>query len=210
MALKRSARLRVVVAALVGIASAVAGAALGSRALALLIGWDAAAFTYITWVWLAVGRLSDAQTERHAGTEDPGAAFADVVLLVASVASLLAVGLVIAGASGGHTSVVATVGLAVVSVVLSWTVVHTVFMLRYARLYYSGASGGIDFNGGAKPRYADFAYLAFTIGMTFQVSDTGLRTSRLRATALQQALLSYLFGTVIVATTINLVVGLGK
>jgi uncharacterized membrane protein len=91
---------------------------------------------------------------------------------------------------------------------LSWTVVQTLFTFHYARLYYSHPAGGIDFNQEAPPRYADFAYLAFTVGMTFQVSDTALHSSALRAATLRQALLSYLLGAVILATTINLVAGL--
>ena len=87
---------------------------------------------------------------------------------------------------------------------------HTVYTLQYARLYYSDEPGGIDFNQAAPPRYADFAYLSLTMGMTFQVSDTDLQTSTIRATALRQALLSYLFGVVIVATTINLIASLGS
>jgi uncharacterized membrane protein len=95
-------------------------------------------------------------------------------------------------------------------VLLSWTVIHTVFALRYARLYYSGTDGGVDFHEDAKPRFSDFAYLAFTVGMTFQVSDTDLNTSAFRATVLRHALLSHLFGTVVVALTINLVAGLSR
>ena len=82
------------------------------------------------------------------------------------------------------------------------------FTSRYARLYYTGPDGGIDFNQDAPPRYSDFAYLAFTIGMTFQVSDPDLQTADIRATALRQGLLFYLLGAVILATTINLVSGL--
>jgi uncharacterized membrane protein len=77
-----------------------------------------------------------------------------------------------------------------------------------ARLYYSHPAGGIDFNQQAPPRFSDFAYLAFTVGMTFQVSDTDLQTPTVRAAVLRQALLSYLLGAVILATTINLVAGL--
>src|SRR4029450_6655518 len=99
-------------------------------------------------------------------------------------------------------------GLAVASVALSWTVVQTLFTLHYARLYYTHPAGGIDFNQEAPPRYAAFAYLAFTAGMTFQVSDPTLGSSALRAATLRQALLSYLLGAVILATTINLVAGL--
>jgi uncharacterized membrane protein len=83
-----------------------------------------------------------------------------------------------------------------------------VFTSHYARLYYSHPAGGIDFNQAAPPRYSDFAYLAFTVGMTFQVSDTSLQTAAARAAVLRQALLSYLLGAVILATTINLLAGL--
>jgi uncharacterized membrane protein len=92
--------------------------------------------------------------------------------------------------------------------VLSWAVVHTVYALRYADLYYGGPPGGIEFNQQELPSYADFAYLAFTVGMTYQVSDTALRTGPIRHTALRHALLSYLFGAVIIAVAINLVANL--
>lgn len=98
------------------------------------------------------------------------------------------------------------------SVIVSWFAVHTVFTLRYARLYYAGAQGGIGgigFNQPEAPAYVDFAYVAFTIGMAYQVSDTDLQTRKLRVTALQHSLLSYLLGAVILAMTINLIVSLG-
>jgi uncharacterized membrane protein len=95
-------------------------------------------------------------------------------------------------------------------VVVSWGVVHTVYALKYARLYYAGQDGGIDFHGDHPPTYQDFAYLAFTVGMTFQVSDTEINARVIRATVLRQALLAYLFGAVILAATINLLAGLEK
>jgi uncharacterized membrane protein len=100
------------------------------------------------------------------------------------------------------------VGLSVVSIILAWSVVHTVYSLRYAKLYYDGTPGGVEFNTEEAPCYVDFAYLALTIGMTFQVSDTNLKTTTIRRTALRHALLSYAFGTLIIATTINLIAGL--
>ena len=93
------------------------------------------------------------------------------------------------------------------SVILSWATVHTVFTLKYASLCYAGGSG-IDFNGDRKPAYMDFAYLAFTIGMTYQVSDTSIGSKDIRRTALHHAYMSYLFGTVVVAMAINVVAGL--
>jgi len=97
-----------------------------------------------------------------------------------------------------------------VSVFVSWVLVHTVFTLNYARLYYSGPVGGIDFNEVADPQYSDFAYVAFTIGMTFQVSDTSIRTKEVRRAALRHAWLSFPLVAVIIPTSINLVTGLAK
>jgi uncharacterized membrane protein len=82
--------------------------------------------------------------------------------------------------------------------------------VSYAKLYYQGEGGGVDFNEEEPPCYSDFAYLVLTIGVTFQVSDTNLKTKEIRRTALRHALLSYVFGALIIATTINLIAGLTK
>jgi uncharacterized membrane protein len=204
-----SAATRVAVAAAAGVGVGVLAALAGSWQIGTLVGWDVAAGVYVAWTWKSIWHRDPAATARLALREDPGRAIADALLLVASVASVLAVGLAItAGRAGGPGAQDLRAGLAVVSVALSWTVVQTVFTLHYARLYYSHPAGGIDFNQQPRPGYADFAYLAFTVGMTYQVSDTQLQTSGLRAAALRQGLLSYLLGAVILATTINLVAGL--
>jgi uncharacterized membrane protein len=92
--------------------------------------------------------------------------------------------------------------------VLSWAVVHTVFALRYAHEYYTPPVGGIDFKSGEyEPDYGDFAYLAFTVGMTFQVSDTDVGSRSVRRTVLRHALISYLFGAVILALVVNVIAG---
>ena len=136
---------------------------------------------------------------------------AGLVLLGAAIASLVAVGAVLfraGSASGGLRYLEAAFAFA--SVLLSWTLVHTVFTLKYARLYYSGDPGGIDFNEADPPEYSDFAYLAFTIGMTFQVSDTDIKSKQIRRTALRHALMSFPLVAIIIATSINLVSGLAK
>jgi uncharacterized membrane protein len=176
---------------------------------AVIAGWAAACLVYVTWVWVAVWRLDAPATKEHATLEDPGRRTADLILLAASAASVFAVVYILVDAkhlSGGRQLGVAL--LAVVSVALSWTLVHTLYALRYARMYYR-RDGGIDFNQKEEPRYSDFAYLSFTLGMTFQVSDTNIRSSYIRRAVLRHTLLSYLFGTVIVAATVNLVAGLG-
>jgi len=126
------------------------------------------------------------------------------------VASLAAVSVVLVNAHAAHGATQAMLaGLGLLSVAVSWFTVHTVFTLRYALLYYATPEGGIDFKMAERPSYRDFAYVALTLGMTFQVSDTDLRSTQMRATALRHALLSYLFGAVILAVAINLIAGLG-
>jgi uncharacterized membrane protein len=204
-----SAAARVSVAAVAGVGAGALTALPGSWQTGTLVGWDVAALVYVALTWATIWRRDAATTARLALREDPGRPVADALLLIASVASVLAVALAIAaGRASGARPRDLHAGLAVASVALSWTVVQTVFTAHYARLYYGDPVGGIDFNQEARPGYSDFAYLAFTVGMTFQVSDTALQTSALRAVALRQALLSYLLGAVILATTINLVAGL--
>jgi uncharacterized membrane protein len=195
---------------LAGLCAAIATGVAGDWDYAPLAGWDCAALVFTAWVWLAIRPMSSSATASHATREDPGRAATDLIVLIASVASLGAIGLVLIQASaakGAQQTLLA--GLGVASVALSWFTVHTLFTLRYARLYYTAEDGGVNFNQDAPPCYLDFAYLAFTIGMTFQVSDTDLESPEIRHSALRHGLLSYLFGAVILATTINLVAGLG-
>jgi uncharacterized membrane protein len=176
---------------------------------AILVGWDAASVCFLVWTWLKVGRLDATETKRHANIEDRSRPIAEAIVLTAGVALLAAVGLVLllAGRShGGTKAYLITIG--VISVGLSWAVVHTVFMLRYTRSHYQSTDGAVDFNEKDPPAYLDFAYLAFTVGMTFQVSDTNLTTKAIRRIALRHALMSYLFGAVIVALMINVVASL--
>ncbi len=173
---------------------------------AILIGWDAAALLLIGWIWVAVSGLDAEETKTHAVREDTSIRLSEVIIVTSGVALLAAVGLVLvrAGQATGGTKA-ALIVLGVVSVALTWALLHTVFTLRYARTYYRRPEGGIDFNEEDPPTYLDFAYLALTIGMTFQVSDTNLTNKSIRRIALVHALLSYLYGAVIVALVINVV-----
>jgi uncharacterized membrane protein len=178
---------------------------------ALLGGWAAASLTLVGSVWFVVARFDGAGTRTHATREDPARAETGLILVSAAVVSLLAVAfaLVKANHTQGFDKGVLT-ALAIATVAASWAVVHTAFTLRYAHEYYSEPEGGIDFKTGDdyEPDYRDFAYVAFTIGMTFQVSDTDLVSRTIRHTALSHALLSYLFGAVILAVTVNAVASL--
>ena len=204
-----SAAVRVAGAVAVGLVAAVVVGTVDRWSVAPVAGWDATAVVFVLPVWATIWRLDPEATSRLATREDPNRAAAHLLLLAASVASLAAAALVLVEASGSHGAArLMLLILGVVSVVLSWTVVHTVYTLHYARLYYMPPVGGVDFNEEDPPRYSDFAYLSFTIGMTFQVSDTEITVKEIRTVALGQALLSYLFGAVILATTVNAIAGL--
>jgi uncharacterized membrane protein len=197
--------------AVVGAAAAAAGVAVavGSGAswpVDVLAAWDAAALVFLALVWHAVGTKDAAATAQLAQDEDDSHRSSEAMLLAASVASLIAVAFVLAEAGREHHAARAGLTLlALGSVALAWACVHTVFALRYARLYYTPPIGGVGFHQNELPDYQDFAYVALTIGMTFQVSDTDIAKKGIRRTAIHHALLSYLFGAVILAIAINTV-----
>ena len=177
--------------------------------LAVLVGWDVTVALIVGWVWLSVGRLDPDETAGLALAEDNTRQGTRILLLGAALASLVgvALGLIKTRTESGPVVAVITVA-GVLTVLLSWSLVHTLFALRYAHLYYSDGAGGVDFKNDEPPDYLDFAYLSFTVGMTFQSSDTNIRDRAIRRTVLKQALLSYVFGTVIIAVTINVIAGL--
>ena len=184
------------------------GLALHAGSVAPTAGWIAFALIFTVATWHVIRPMDQAQTAAHATREDPTAGASSVILTVASLASLGGVALLLTGAHKGST--ILEPALAVASVALSWLLVHTLYTLKYAALYYAGSDGGVDFNQKTRPDYHDFAYLALTLGMTYQVSDTDLTSRDIRHTALRHALLSYLLGAVVLASTINLIAGLAK
>lgn len=205
----RSALTRVLIAFGVGVV--VAGIAIIwnlAWQVAAIVGWDVAASTFLIWVWAVVARKDSRATAELAMAEDDSRVAADLILITATFASLLGVALVFVEASGERgaaRTVIAAV--AVLTLLLSWSAIQTIFTLRYARLYYS-VGGGIDFNEDREPDYRDFAYVAFTVGMTYQVSDTTLTSRAMRMAELPHAVLSFVFGTGVIATTVNFVADL--
>jgi uncharacterized membrane protein len=172
----------------------------------ILLGWDVAVVIYLVWTGASVWNLNPSRTAQLAKREDPSTPVAELVVLLAGTAMLAAVGFALVKAgqtSGVLKAYLVTIGL--LSVVLSWAVVHTIFGLRYARAYYAEPVGGIEFNEAEPPNYIDFAYYSFTVGMTFQVADTNITARAVRRTTLHHALLSYLFGAVLLGIVINVV-----
>jgi uncharacterized membrane protein len=222
---RSAASTRSAVAAVIGVAAAVTTGLLGDWAYALAVGFDTAGILFLVATWLSIGRMDPASTAAHATREDPTRRMTRLIILAAAVASLAGVFTLLLGStSGADSSGANRAGAAVLglgSVATAWLVVHSLFTLHYAELYYgpgggdpaapgAGKRGGIDFALDTPPQYSDFAYLAFTIGMTYQLSDTPLTTRELRMSVLRHALLSYLFGSLILGASVNLIVSLAN
>jgi uncharacterized membrane protein len=200
-----NARNRIAVCVAVGVIGFAIALPFSEWQVATLVGWDVTSTTFIAIVYFGIRGKDAAATKLAAMTEDDSRTASEAVLVGANIASLVGVAFALIAASTTHGSVKSAITtLVVVSVVLSWAAVHVVFTLRYARIYYA-LGGGIDFHSDVAPDFKDFLYIALTIGMTFQVSDTDLNAKAIRMTALRHALLSYLFGVVVVATMINVI-----
>jgi uncharacterized membrane protein len=212
--------MRTAAAAGIGLVAAVVTGLLGDWTYAPAVGFDTAGALFLVTTWLSIGRMDAGATAAHATREDPTRRMTRVIILAAAVASLAGVATLLLGATSGTNRAGAAV-LGLGSVAIAWLVVHSLFTLHYAQLYYgpgggdpaqpgAGQGGGIDFALSTPPQYSDFAYLAFTIGMTYQLSDTPLTTRALRSSVLRHALLSYLFGSLILGASVNLVVSLAS
>ncbi|WP_222865765.1 MULTISPECIES: DUF1345 domain-containing protein [Aeromicrobium] len=187
-----------------GVPAGILAAVLSAGPVAPVIGWGTACAAYVLHIYLTTRRLDATGTRAHALEADPSRHFTEAAMVLATVASFGAVGYMLVAQADTHTAERVRALLAVGSVACSWIMIHTLYTLRYAGAYYSGPAGGVDFNTEDPPRYGDFAYMAFTVGMTYQIADTNLQSSRLRSLTLRHGLLSYLFGTVILVTAINL------
>ena len=206
----RSDRIRfagtLIVAAMV---AAVVGFSI-SWAVAPAAGWAVATTFYSVNVWLRIGRMGPAETKAHAIVDDPSRAVREILVLSANVIALAAVVVLIVESSraeGWEKLVYAAIAL--FAVASSWVMLQTIYTLRYAAVHYgSDPPEGIYFNTEDPPQYLDFAYLAFTIGMSYAASDEAVTSTEIRRIVLGHSLLSFVFGTGIVATTISLIVGL--
>jgi uncharacterized membrane protein len=201
------AKRRTVTAVVAGAIVLVVALVLGADwPVALTGSWGVAALVIVLVVWIRIYSMDAEQTKANARSEDFSRPTSDLVVLIASVSSLGAIAYTLARAGESHgTTKGLLIALALSVVSLSWLTVHTLYLVRYGDQYYQDPIGGIEFNDEEPPDYRDFAYLALTIGMTFQVSDTTLKSKAMRGLAIRHALLSFLFVAVIGSLAINIV-----
>jgi uncharacterized membrane protein len=195
----------------IGAIAGLVPALLGEPSLSPLTGWIAAASVALLWVWRISWPQNAEGTKRLAQAESRSHS-TDLPVLIGSATSIggVLLALIQSDDSQNHSVGVALAILSVVAALLAWALVNTVFALKYARHYYLNDDSGIEFKQEQAPAYSDFAYLAFTVGMSYAVSDTEPVTTAIRKTALGHALLSYGFGTIIIAVAINLISNLGQ
>lgn len=183
----------------------------------VLVAWNTFAATSLAIAWARILGANARTSVREAKLQDSSRTVIFLVVIIAALASLFAVGALLVtakGLSGGRAA--QHVFLALSTVICSWSLTHTIFTLRYAHLFYRGtrdhpestAGSGLLFPGEKHPDFLDFAYFSFVIGMTCQVSDVQIASRQIRSTALLHGLLSFVFNTVILALSLNLASGL--
>jgi uncharacterized membrane protein len=179
--------------------------------LAPIVAWCVAAGCALAWVWLT-GWHHDAEGTERLAEEESRSRSTDLWVVLAAVASLAVVAVALQRSGGKDPVAVATVLLSVLSVTLAWAMVNTVFALKYARMYYFDEpdQGGFDFAMDEDPAYSDFAYLAFTVGMAYTPAEARPDRPDTRKVVLGHALLSYLFGTGLIAVAVSLVTNLAS
>ncbi|MFE1549982.1 DUF1345 domain-containing protein [Streptomyces sp. NPDC058718] len=198
---------RLAASALVG---AAAGAVVGATThapLGILAGIAAGQTLFVVTGWWVLWPMDAATTHRNVRREEFRPVVEELAVVGAAVGGL--VGIIVMLLVGDSDLSHAAAATALCGVFMAWAALHLTYATRYAYLYYAlDPGGGIDFNTDDPPRYSDFLYFSFNLGMTYQVSDTNVSKSTIRAIVLRHCLLSYVFGASILATTINLVTGI--
>jgi uncharacterized membrane protein len=181
-----------------------------------IVTWDVFALSVLVLAWLTILTTPPEKLRARAQKQDLSHILIFIFVLVAACAGLFAVGFLFFNKTVviQRSHFIGHLLITLVAVICSWSLVHTVFGLRYAHTYYGDPdgphgpkphAGGLEFPGDREPDYMDFAYFSFVIGMTFQVSDVVITSRDFRKLVLAHGMLSFGFNTVILALTINTV-----
>ncbi|CAM2789007.1 DUF1345 domain-containing protein [Skermania piniformis] len=200
-----SAMTRLSGAVVAGLAVGVAVGTWKTWPIGVLTGIAAGGGLFVISGWLTLWPLDADATYRHSDREDFRPRLEEMAVTISASGGLLAVVLLLVLGNSGDA---ATAALALGATAMSWASLHLMYAARYANCYYRDTIGGIDFNSDARPTYRDFLYFSYNLGMTYQISDTAVSDPVIRSVVLRHCLLSYVFGTAIMATMINLVVGI--
>jgi uncharacterized membrane protein len=195
------------------VAGVVVGAACAPFApgYAIGVGTNVMFAVYLVLTFLELPALTvDYLMQRPDDADSPVAAIFGVAWMAAAVA----IGSLFLTLNDGGGSDALEITVSGLSVLLGWFTVHTLAGLHYAHEYYVDADpgkdtsvvGGLDFPGGERPDGYDFVYFAYVIGMTAQVADVSITSRAMRRRVTLHGVFSFLFNTVIVAATVNVIV----
>ena len=202
----RSAPARLAISLVVGVIVVLLVSLLSSLLLGVLSGIAVMGAVFVLTGVVVLWPMTPDGTRHSARREDYRPHVEELLVVMAALGSLVGiVALLMLGNSSTRNSA-AAIGL--IGVFMTWAMLHLMYTTRYAQLYYGEPVGGIDFNSNDQPSYRDFFYFSYNLGMTYQVSDTDVSSPAIHSVVLRHCLLSYGFGTVILAATINLVAGL--
>lgn len=188
-----------------------------SAAEVALFTWSAFTLTVIVLEWIIILSCHPREIRKVASLEDSSRTLIFILVVSAAVVSLGAVIFLLKSPKQAtDVQVTGHVLLSMASVIISWWLVHTIFTMRYAHLYYSTNPdgdrkkpvGGLQFPDDPEPDYLDFVYFSFVLGTTFQVSDVEISSRTIRRLALVHGLIAFAFNTAILALSINVVSGL--
>lgn len=168
-----------------------------------MVAFDGAAVLFLLSVAPLLRHHSAEELRAHARANDANRA----ILLLIVALTMTAVLAAITSELGGKPSTLAK-ALIVGTLALAWLFSNSVYALHYAHLHYNeGSKGGLKFSGGGDPDYADCVYFAFTLGMTFQTSDTEVTTPEMRRAVTLHSLAAFAFNIGVVAFTVNVLGG---
>ena len=181
----------------------------------LMISWDAFSLSMIILSWITFAVTKSQQIREQAKAQDSSRVLIFITVLVSTFASFLAVLLLLISKKEFKDTEALHLTVAIAGMFFAWFLIHTIFTFRYAHIFYGDNkdkpdihAGGLEFPNDKTPDYMDFAYFSFVLGMTFQVSDVDITSKRLRRFSLLHSVLAFIFNTVMIALTINIIAGL--
>lgn len=183
----------------------------------LMLAWDVFSICLLTIYWLIFYTSPAIHIRKMAAEEDTSRVIIFFITLICTTASMLAVIILLTTKHESGKEKILPFIIAIVGMTLSWSLVHTIFAVRYAHMYYANhetkqgtQAAGLEFPEEDKPDFIDFAYFSFVLGMTFQVSDVSITSRKIRRMVLWHSLISFGYNAVIIALTINVIAGLGE
>jgi uncharacterized membrane protein len=182
----------------------------------IIIAWNGGVICFLALVWMMMNRATPEKMRLCAQSQDESRWIILFAVVTAACTSLLAIIFMLNGSKNTLDRVlILHITLALFTIVASWLLIHTMFALHYAHLYYLNSDrldlnqiAPLEFPTEKLPDYGDFLYFSFGIGMTSQVADVQITSRLLRRLALVHQMLTFFFNTLILALGVNILAGL--